>query len=137
MSQSDLDQYRAKQANAPRPAMVLFLWTVGGAMMLVGIIGSLGHFYNAVNPVLQAERESLRVLGGEVEAEQNTFLWPGIALAGLLFAGLGSIIDRPSAPSEHSGTVVASETKKCPFCAELVKTEAIVCRFCGRDLPAQ
>jgi hypothetical protein len=26
--------------------------------------------------------------------------------------------------------------RKCPFCAEEVKSEASVCRFCSRDLPA-
>ena len=29
---------------------------------------------------------------------------------------------------------IGSSNKKCPYCAEIIKAEAVVCRFCTRDI---
>lgn len=38
-------------------------------------------------------------------------------------------------PIKPVQATVTADSKTCPFCAETIKTAAVVCRFCNRELP--
>ncbi len=71
----------------------------------------------------------------------------GWFLIGLFFGPFGLLVAALPAAEASDGLVddlasgygepvgPAATSRKCPFCAETIKAEAVVCRFCSRDLP--
>ncbi|NPV67108.1 MAG: zinc ribbon domain-containing protein [Anaerolineae bacterium] len=58
-------------------------------------------------------------------------------LLGVLLGPIGLLIALISGRNEEElerRGVVVGQTRHCPYCAELVKAEAKVCKHCGKDI---
>ena len=119
-------------------ALILALVGMGAGFMSAqeqysNTLNQIGNYFGAGNSFFSLLIGNPFFLIGVVAF----FVGVGLLVTSSGSAGSGS----SSSPSSSSTmppsrpTAPTSGTKPCPFCAEPIQAAAVVCRWCGRDIP--
>lgn len=65
----------------------------------------------------------------------NFLVWWFFGAALFIVALPLAIMLKPNTNEIEQSQIQSGEMKKCPYCAELIKKDAVICRYCGRELP--
>ena len=109
---------------------------ISGLLFLIAcfVIASMvdDHAAKGEENAISAPQETVAATSATREAATQGLRMLGV-LGGLVIFEL-AILAPPSGEQEEE-RIKVGQLRRCPSCAEAVKSAAVVCRYCGRDLP--
>lgn len=101
---------------------------LGWALIILAILGIAAALGMDTSVNIPGSVQRVNNIGLMRDQQNVLMLFVGLLVVGAIFAVLG----RRSADQSSD----SKELRPCPHCAEKIQMRAVVCRYCGRDVPA-
>lgn len=107
---------------------------IGIAVLVIGILLGIGAL--GMDVTVPTEFGERVVNFSLMDMRRNLLLVAGVLVVVGVVLVVAGRSRRTAAVGSDENTAVRHRAKKCPYCAEDIQSRAVVCRYCGRELPA-